>query len=54
MGLQFRLDAYNVFKQTNWSALNRFNVNNVGSSSFGQITQSFPSRVLQFGVKFSF
>jgi hypothetical protein len=54
MGLQFRVDAYNAFNQTNWSALNGFSVNNAGSGSFGQITQSFPARVLQFGVKFSF
>ena len=54
MSLQFRVDAYNAFNQTNWSGLNGFSVNNVGSSSFGQITQSFPARVLQFGAKFSF
>ena len=54
MGLEFRVDAYNAFNQTNWSALNGFSVNNVGSASFGQITQAFPARVLQFGGKFSF
>jgi hypothetical protein len=26
----------------------------VGSSGFGQLTQSFPARVLQFGGKFTF
>jgi hypothetical protein len=52
--LQFRMDAYDAFNQTNWSGLNGFSVNNVGSPSFGQITQSFPARVLQFGLKFSF
>ena len=54
MGLQFRVDAYNAFNQTNWSGLNGFAVNNVGSASFGQITQSFPARILQFGAKFIF
>jgi hypothetical protein len=54
MGLQFQADAFNAFNQTNWSALNGFSVNNVGSSSFGQITQSFPARILQFGAKFIF
>jgi hypothetical protein len=54
MGLQFRADAYNAFNQTNWSGLNGFSVNNVGSASFGQITQSFPARVFQFGAKFTF
>jgi hypothetical protein len=54
MGLQFQADAFNAFNQTNWSALNGFSVNNVGSSSFGQITQAFPARILQFGAKFAF
>jgi hypothetical protein len=54
MNLQFRMDAYDAFNQTNWSGLNGFSVNNVGSTSFGQITQSFPARVLQFGAKFTF
>jgi outer membrane receptor protein involved in Fe transport len=54
MGLQFRIDAYDAFNQTNWSGLNGFSVNNAGAGSFGQITQSFPARVLQFGLKFSF
>ena len=54
MALQFQADAFNAFNHTNWSALNGFSVNNVGSSSFGQITQSFAARVLQFGGKFTF
>jgi hypothetical protein len=54
MALQFRVDAYNAFNQTNWSGLTGFSVNNVGSASFGQLTQSFPARVLQFGAKFNF
>lgn len=54
MALQFQADAFNAFNQTNWSGLNGFSVNNVGSSSFGQITQSFAARVLQFGGKFTF
>ena len=51
MSVEFRADAYNAFNQTNWSALNGFSVNNVGSASFGQITQAFPARVLQFEQK---
>jgi hypothetical protein len=54
MALQFQADAFNAFNQTNWNALSGFSVNNVGSSSFGQITQSFPARVLQFGGRFTF
>ena len=54
MALQFRADAYNAFNHTNWSALNGFSTNNVGSASFGQITQAFPARVFQFGARFTF
>lgn len=51
MRLQFQADAFNAFNHANW---NNPTVNNVGSSSFGQITSSLPGRVLQFGGKFSF
>jgi len=51
MKLQFQADAFNAFNRTNW---NNPTVNNAGTSSFGQITGSLPSRVLQFGGKFSF
>jgi len=51
MKLQFQADAFNAFNRANW---NNPNVSNAGSSSFGQITGSFPARVLQFGGKFSF
>ena len=54
MNLQFRLDAFNAFNQTNWNATAGFSVNNVGSASFGQITQAFPARILQIGAKFNF
>jgi len=52
--LQFRVDAFNAFNQTNWNGTAGFSLNNVGSPSFGQITQAFPARILQFGGKFSF
>jgi hypothetical protein len=51
MRLQFQADAFNAFNHANW---NNPTVNNVGSSSFGQITSSLPGRVLQFGGKFTF
>jgi carboxypeptidase family protein len=51
MHLQFQADAFNAFNRANW---NNPTVNNVGSSSFGQITSSLPGRVLQFGGKFTF
>ena len=51
MKLQFQADAFNAFNRANW---NNPTVNNAGSSSFGQITSSLPSRVLQLGGKFTF
>jgi hypothetical protein len=51
MGLQFQADAFNAFNRVNW---NSPTVNNVGSTSFGQITGSLPARVLQLGGKFTF
>jgi hypothetical protein len=51
MHLQFQADAFNAFNRVNW---NSPTVNNVGSTSFGQITGSLPARVLQLGGKFTF
>ena len=51
MHLQFQADAFNAFNRVNWNAPT---VNNVGSTSFGQITGSLPARVLQLGGKFTF
>jgi len=49
--LEFRVDAFNAFNQTNWNAPT---TNNVGSGTFGQITTALPARILQFGGKISF
>ena len=51
MSVQFQADAFNAFNRVNWNAPT---VNNVGSTSFGQITGSLPARVLQLGGKFTF
>jgi len=51
MRLQFQADAFNAFNRANW---NNPTVNNAGTPSFGQITSSLPSRVLQLGGKFTF
>lgn len=51
LSLQFQADAFNVFNRVNW---NNPTVNNVGATSFGQITGSLPARVLQFGGKVNF
>jgi len=52
--LQFRADAFNAFNQTNWNGTAGFSLNNVGSPTFGQITQAFAARILQFGAKINF
>ena len=51
MSLQIQGDAFNAFNQTNWM---NPTVNNAGSATFGQLTQSGPGRVLQLGAKFIF
>lgn len=51
MSFEIQGDAFNAFNQTNWM---NPTVNNAGSGTFGQITQSFPARVLQLGGKFVF
>jgi len=50
MNLQLQGDAINAFNQTNWQNPNV----TAGSASFGQLTGSFPGRVLQIGGKFNF
>jgi hypothetical protein len=51
MSMQIQADAFNAFNQTNWM---NPTVNNAGSATFGQLTQSGPGRVLQLGAKFIF
>ena len=61
MKVQFRIEAFNVFNQTNFDIPgttpndNRIAVN---SANFGQITRTVPStgdpRIIQFGLKFVF
>ncbi len=55
MRLQFQVDAFNTFNRANWNnptVNNAPAANNAGTSTFGQITGSLPSRVLQLGGKF--
>ena len=54
VNLEFRAEAFNIFNKTNFfigsTALNQ----NINSNTFGQITQTFDPRVLQFAVKLNF
>ena len=50
----FRVEAFNVFNQTNYEAPSTTYA--LGSSSFGQVTAAttFPARILQFAGKIIF
>lgn len=54
VNLEFRMEAFNVFNKTNFfigaAALNQ----NINSSTFGQITQTYDPRILQFAFKLNF
>jgi hypothetical protein len=57
VNVEFRAEAFNVFNHTNFflpvdaTGLVRQNIN---SSTFGQITQTFDPRILQFAIKLNF
>jgi hypothetical protein len=54
VNVEFRMEAFNVFNKTNFfigaAALNQ----NINSSTFGQITQTYDPRILQFALKLNF
>ena len=56
--LQFRWEAYNVFNQVNWSAINtvaRFNpAGEQVNANFGQATAARSPRVMQGAIRFTF
>jgi hypothetical protein len=51
LGLELRLEAFNVFNHTNFSVGNSQDIN---STSFGKITSTFDNRIIQMAWKFSF
>jgi hypothetical protein len=54
VNVEFRMEAFNVFNKTNFfidaTALNQ----SINSSTFGQITQTYDPRILQFALKLNF
>jgi hypothetical protein len=49
--IEFRAEAFNVLNHTNFNIAQTANIN---STSFGNITNTFDPRILQFAVKFNF
>ncbi len=50
MGVQFRSEFFNILNHTNWGIPNP----NVSGSAFGQITNTYPARQVQFALKVLF
>ena len=58
VNIEFRAEAFNVFNHTNFfipvDAATEMVRQNINSATFGQITQTFDPRILQFAVKLNF
>jgi len=57
VNLEFRMEAFNIFNKTNFfisaAELNQ-NINNPTTQPFGEITETFDPRILQFALKLNF
>ncbi|HTG95328.1 MAG TPA: TonB-dependent receptor [Pyrinomonadaceae bacterium] len=51
LGLELRLEAFNVFNHTNFSVPNNLDIND---TNFGKINTAFDNRILQWSWKFTF
>ena len=51
LGVELRLEAFNVFNHTNFSVPNTLNLDD---TDFGKITSAFDSRIIQLSWKFTF
>jgi Carboxypeptidase regulatory-like domain len=51
LGLELRLEAFNVFNHTNYSVPNSLNID---STDFGKISSTFDNRIIQLAWKFTF
>lgn len=52
--IEFRMEVFNVFNHTNFFITSTALPQNINSATFGQITQTFDPRILQFAVKLNF
>ena len=51
---QIRGEAFNVLNRSNFAYTGQFTQMNINSSTFGQITQTYDPRILQFALKLNF
>ncbi|HKG79239.1 MAG TPA: hypothetical protein VKA78_07465, partial [Pyrinomonadaceae bacterium] len=51
LGMELRLEAFNVFNHTNFSVPNSLDIND---TDFGKINSTFDNRILQLAWKFTF
>jgi hypothetical protein len=51
IGVELRLEAFNVFNHTNFSVPNSLDIND---TNFGKINATFDNRILQWAWKFTF
>jgi hypothetical protein len=51
LGVELRLEAFNVFNHTNFSVPNTLDIN---ATDFGKINSTFDNRIIQLAWKFTF
>ena len=54
VNLEFRMEAFNIFNKTNFFIGSGTLNQNINSTTFGQITQTYDPRILQFALKLNF
>lgn len=54
MNVEFRMEVFNVFNHTNFFIGSTTLPQNINAATFGQITETFDPRILQFALKFNF
>jgi hypothetical protein len=54
VNVEFRMEAFNVFNHTNFFIGSGTLNQNINSSTFGQITETYDPRILQFALKLNF